>query len=54
MESQPQNAKLGRFLYRGNNLCHCIIDYSQSKCLRYLNWHFKCSFDFPSANNGYE
>ena len=54
MESQPQNAELGRYLWRDNNLPHSIIAYSQNKCLRYQNWHFECSFDFPSANNRYE
>ena len=35
--------------------CHkCVQHLCQSNCLRGQNWHFESSFDFPSANNGYE
>ena len=32
----------------------CVQHLCQNKSLRYQNWHFESSFDFSSANNGYE
>ena len=32
----------------------CVQHLCQNKCLLYQNWHFECSYNFPSANNGYE
>ena len=32
----------------------CVRHQCQNKCSRDQNWHFECSFDFSSVNNGYE
>ena len=32
----------------------CVRHLCQDKCSRDQNWHFECSFDFPSPINVYE
>ena len=51
----PFGLKVYTTFTQSNRSCHKCVQYlCQNKCLRYQNWHFECSFDFPLGNNGYE